>query len=264
MASEFDYDVALDAAVDAAKAASEVLMARFRPPASAPLEISYKGHADPVTDADLAADRAVAGVLKARGVPGNILSEESEERRDVSGYTWLIDPLCGTVPFSTGMPHFGVNIALAHGLQLDIGVVALPATGEMLTAVRGRGAFLNGEPLVVEEPPGDPLDVAISVGDTRPYTGRKLAIADAAGKHYSFSSAAYPLAQVILGRLHASLNASVNVHTAAAVVIARELGLKVTDEHGKDVTDLTNRDSDTLLVAWPRVHEALLAAADGS
>ena len=154
MASEFDYDVALDAAVDAAKAASEVLMARFRPPANAPLEISYKGHVDPVTDADLAADRAVAEVLKARGVPGNILSEESEERRDVSGYTWLIDPLCGTVPFSTGLPHFGVNIALAHGLQLDIGVVALPATGEMLTAVRGRGAFLNGEPLVVEEPRG--------------------------------------------------------------------------------------------------------------
>ncbi len=152
MASDFDLDEALDAAVDAAKAASGALMARFRPPASAPLEIRYKGPGDPVTDADLAADRAIAEVLKTRGVPGNILSEESEEQRDLSGYTWIIDPLCGTVPFSTGLPHFGVNVAFAHGLQLEVGVVMLPATGEVLTAVRGGGAFLNGQPLLSQEP----------------------------------------------------------------------------------------------------------------
>ena len=218
---------------------------------------------DPVTDADLAADRAVAEVLNARGVPGNFLSEESNEKRDISGYTWLIDPLCGTVPYSTGLAQFGVNVAVAHGLQLEIGVIALPATSEILTAIRGRGAFLNGEPLVVQEPAGDLVDVAISVGDTRSYRGKKLAIANAPGKHYAFSSGSWPLAQVLLGRIHASIHAGVNVHTAAGVCIAKELGLKVTDEHGKDNGDLMNRKGQTLLIAWPRTHAALLAAAEG-
>lgn len=263
MTKDFDLDEALDTAIEAAKAAGKALMARFRPPASAPLEIRYKGPGDPVTDADLAADRAIAEVLKARGVPGNILSEESEERRDTSGYTWLVDPLCGTIPYSTGLPHFGVNVALAHGLQLDVGVLMLPATGEVLAAVRGGGAFLNGQPLLSQEPPGNPRDVAISVGDPRSYRGRKLAIANAAGNRYIFKSAAYPLAQVLLGRIHASMHAKVNVHTAASVVIAKELGLKVTDEYGEDV-GLMDRASNTLLVAWPRVHEALMAAVEGT
>lgn len=262
MANELDYDAALQVAVDAAQAAGDVLLARFRPPASTPLEISYKGHADPVTDADLAADKAVAEVLKASGLPGNILSEESKEQRDQSGYTWMIDPLCGTVPYSTGLTHFGVNIALARGLQLEIGVIAIPATGEVLTATRGQGAFLNGEPLTVQEPAGDLRDIAISVGDTRSYTGKKLAIANAVGKHYAFSSGSYPLAQVILGRIHASMHVAVNVHTAAGVCIAKELGIKVTDENGKDIANLMNRQGHTLLIAWPRTHAALLAAVE--
>ena len=203
-------------------------------------------------------------MLNASGLPGNLLSEESELQRDDSRYTWLIDPLCGTVPYSTGLPHFGVNVALAYGLQLEIGVIALPATGEILTGIRGRGAFLNGEPLIVEEPAGELVDIAISVGDVRSYKGKKLAIANAPGKHYAFSSGSYPLAQVLLGRIHASMHAGVNVHTAAGVCIAKELGIQVTDEHGNDGGNLMSRESNTLLVAWPRTHAALLAAVDGS
>ena len=116
MAIKIDYDQILHLSVNGAQAAGDVFLTRFRPPTTAPLEISYKGYADPVTDADLAADKAVAEVLKASGPPGNILSEQ----HDQSGYTWMIDPLCGTVPSSTGLAHFGVNIALVRGLQLQI------------------------------------------------------------------------------------------------------------------------------------------------
>ncbi len=168
--------------------------------------------------------------------------------------TWLIDPLCGTLPFSTGLPHWGVNIALSIETELEIGVVALPTNIEVLSAVRGRGAYINGKKLEAQEPPGNPRDVAIAIeGDYPLFT-------EAAGRHYVFGSAAYPLAQVLLGRLHGAIFKEVSVHTAASVVIARELGIRVTDEVGNDVEWGSHSPSEWLVIAWPRAHAALLDA----
>ena len=93
----------LSIAIDAADAASRTLLSRFRPPMETPLELSYKGPSDIVTDADIASDKAIADVLTQSGVPGDILSEESRTERGDDQFTWLIDPLCGTLPFSTGL-----------------------------------------------------------------------------------------------------------------------------------------------------------------
>ena len=102
---KFDLEGLSRVAVEAAESASAALLARFRPPADAPLELNYKDPGDVVTDADLAADRAIAQVLESRGAPGNLLSEESSIDKGDSRLTWLIDPLCGTLPFSSGLPH---------------------------------------------------------------------------------------------------------------------------------------------------------------
>ena len=94
-------------------------------------------------------------------------------------------------------------------------------------------------------------------------SGRERKVAEVAGRRYAFASAAYPLGQVLQGRLHGAAFAEVNVHTAAAVVIARELGIKVTDEVGNEVGWAPHRPSGALVVAWPRIHEALLRAMRG-
>ena len=142
-----------------------------------------------------------------------------------------------------------------------IGVVALPASGELLSAVRGRGAYVNGKKLEAREPPGNPSDVAIAIeGYGSLLTPAERALGEAAGRRYAFASAAYPLGQVLLGRLHGAVFMEVNVHTAAAVVIARELGIRVTDEAGNEVGWPSQEPSGSLVVAWPRAHEALLAA----
>lgn len=246
-------------AIEAAERAASVLLTRFRPPAGASLELNYKGPGDIVTDADFAADRAIAEVLEARNAPGNILSEESTTNKGASRLTWLIDPLCGTRPFSTGLPHWGVNVALRVGTALEIGVVALPPSNELLSAVRGRGAFVNGKKLESQEPPGDPRNVGVSFeADGRLLTPAKQALCEVVERLYCFASAAYPMGQVLLGRLHAAVFNEFNVHTAAAVVIARELGIQVTDEAGNDVKWGSDAPSKYLVMAWPRTHEALI------
>ena len=168
--NSYDWKESLSVAIEAAEAAGRVLLARFRPPVGASLELQYKGPGDLVTDADLASDRAITDTLEARRDTGNILSEESCDYRGDSQRTWLIDPLCGTLPFSTGLAQWGVNIALSVRSQLEVGVIALPATGEILSAARGHGAFLNGKRLGSEEPRGDLPDVLLAFeGDKRRY-----------------------------------------------------------------------------------------------
>ena len=257
----FDPEELLSIAIEAAESASKTLLTRFRPPVGASLELHYKGPGDLVTDADIAADRAIADVLEARNAPGNFLSEESSNDRGNGEFTWLIDPLCGTLPFSTGLPHWGVNIALSIEMELVIGVVALPTSNELISAVRGRGAYLNGKKLEAKEPPGNPRDVAIAIeGDSRLFTEAERALAEAAGRQYNFGSAAYPLGQVLLGRLHGAVFKEVSVHTAASVVIARELGVRVTDEAGNEVEWGSHTPSGSLVVAWPLAHKTLLDA----
>jgi len=146
-------------------------------------------------------------------------------------------------------------------MELMIGVVALPTSNEVLSAVRGRGAYINGKKLETQEPPGNPRDVAIAIEyDIRLITGSIRALAEAAGRTYTFASAAYPLGQLLLGRLHGAVFKEVSVHTAASVVIARESGIRVTDETGNDVEWASNTPSELLLVAWPPTHKILLDA----
>jgi myo-inositol-1(or 4)-monophosphatase len=258
---EFDLTELSSVAIEAAESASAALLARFRPPAGAPLELNYKGPGDVVTDADLAADRAIAQVLESRGAPGNVLSEESSIDKGDTRLTWLIDPLCGTLPFSSGLPHWGVNVALRIGDELEIGVVALPTSNEILSAVRGQGAYVNGVRLNSQEPPGDPRNTAVSFdADGRRLTPAKRALSEVFERLYSFASAAYPMGQLLQGRLHGAVFNELNVHTAASVVIARELGVRVTDENGNDAVWASNTSAKYLVFAWPRTHEAMMEA----
>ena len=250
----------LSVAIDASEAASRALLCRFRPPKESPLELNYKGPSDIVTDADIASDIAITDVLTRSGVPGDILSEESRTDKGYGELTWLIDPLCGTLPFSTGLPHWGVCVALRYGIDLLIGVVALPTTGEVLSAVRGQGAFLNSRAFLAQEPPGNLRDIGVAIeGNNQRFTDSQRILQSAPGRPYSFESAAYPIAQVLLGRLHGVAGLSgMSVHTAAGVAIARELGVRVTDEAGQNVMWDPESASNGLVIAWPRTHKSLM------
>ncbi|MYF78447.1 MAG: hypothetical protein F4180_00640, partial [Chloroflexi bacterium] len=162
------YGAYLEAAIAAAGAASDVLMTRF---ASGVHNLSSweKSPGALVTDADIESDRAIAKVLKESGCGGVIISEESNVDLGGGGIEagrkieWLVDPLCGTVPFSTGMNHWGVNIAMRADGELVVGALATPTGGTLLTSEAGSGVRVNGEKLIVAEWDRDIGEVAVGL-----------------------------------------------------------------------------------------------------
>jgi myo-inositol-1(or 4)-monophosphatase len=263
---DWDIGLALRAALAAADAATTELLARFRPSGKAALDIRVKGPGALVTDADVAADGAIADALIGLDAPGDILSEESQQDRGDPGLTWLIDPLCGTTPYSTGLGQWGVNIALRSRAGLELGVLAIPTLREMLSAVRGKGVSRNGQPWNAIEPPGEMGDIAIGIEiDSGPDWAERMAgdlrWLRVNGQVYSFVSAAYPTAQVILGRMHGVVFHRITpVHLAASAVIAEELGIRVTGPAGEKLDWADDEGFDRVLFAWPRTHHALLEA----
>ncbi len=267
--TQFDRPRALEAALMAAAAASDVLRRRFRPAEGAALETWMKSPGALVTDADLASDHAIAEALEEAGAPGNILSEESRTLRGDDSLTWLIDPLCGTVPFSTGMGHWGINIALRSEGALELAVLSLPPIGEQLAAVRGRGVSRNGQPWT-GTPPGVQLsDVAVGLEIDGGLEWARLLKGGLewvpqVGQVNTFASAAYPMAQVCLGRLAAGVFYGIEpVHLAAGATVAIELGLHVTDGAGQPIDWSGDDEIPLVVVGWPDIHSQLIAAMSG-
>lgn len=130
----------LGAALEAAKASSEILRKHYQKP----LEVKIKGDGSPVTTADLKSNEAIVKTLK-KTFPGyGILSEETGEEGRTEN-RWIIDPLDGTRSFIRGLPFFGPLIALEKNGMLEMGVMTLPVFGETIHAVRGKGCFRNGK-----------------------------------------------------------------------------------------------------------------------
>ena len=138
---------ATDVASDAALRAGQIIRDRFL----TTKQVSFKdaGRANPVTDVDLAAAKAVLDLLRFEYPHFSILSEESAPVETDSPYTWVIDPLDGTRNYAAGIPHFCVVVALARGNQVIMGATYDPMLDELFTAAQGQGAFLNGSPISV-------------------------------------------------------------------------------------------------------------------
>ncbi|MBT3862352.1 MAG: inositol monophosphatase [Chloroflexi bacterium] len=265
--NELDLQQILKAADSAATAASEVLMARFRPNSAEALDRFYKSPNALVTDADLAADKAITEALIAADAPGRILSEESETKlSDDDSLTWLVDPLCGTVPFSTGMDHWGVNIALRKDGDLIAASLPLPSLGERLSAIKANGVIRNGELFTGCSPIQKLSESAIGLEVDGPEEWRTRLAGDldwiqSVSQINTFASAAYPIALVCLGRLPAAVFYGIEpMHFAAGAMIASELGVLVTDELGAPIDWSKDDELSVVVIGWPVIHEQLLAS----
>jgi myo-inositol-1(or 4)-monophosphatase len=96
---------------------------------------------DIVTERDLASEKAiVAAILGARPEDG-IIGEEGSNIESTSGYTWIIDPLDGTINYLYGSPNWAVSIAVADPSGTLAGVVYAPLVGVEYWAVRGEGGY---------------------------------------------------------------------------------------------------------------------------
>lgn len=132
-----DHAEDLDLALELADLADAVSLARFR---AVDLDVQTKPDRTPVTEADLAVERAIRDRL-AEARPGDgILGEEFGTEGD-STRQWIIDPIDGTANFLRGVPVWGTLIALAVDGVPVVGVASSPAMGRRWWAARGLGAW---------------------------------------------------------------------------------------------------------------------------
>jgi len=106
-----------------------------------------KSEDNPVTLADLEADRAIAARLGA-AFPGDaILSEETirDDGRLECPRVWIVDPMDGTKEFTKRIPEFAVSIALTEAGEPVVGVIFNPVADIAVWATRDGGAFRNSE-----------------------------------------------------------------------------------------------------------------------
>ena len=120
----------------------------------------YKGDVDLVTEADRASEAMIREKLGKAFPTHGIYGEEGTREQLESEFRWYVDPLDGTTNFAHGFPAFCVVLGLERrwpGLAADAdgemvaGVIYDPLRGEMFSAERGRGAFLNGRPIYVSK-----------------------------------------------------------------------------------------------------------------
>lgn len=136
----------LNVAVMAARRGGDILIRNLNKLEK--LNVEKKGRNDFVSDADLAAEKAVIETILKHHPEHAILAEESGQRGE-SDTVWIIDPLDGTTNFLHGFPVFCVSVAVAHKGRLEHGVVYDPLRQEMFTASRGQGAQLEGHKIRV-------------------------------------------------------------------------------------------------------------------
>ena len=108
------------------------------------LQVSRKGPADFVSQADLKAERALREELeKARPEFGFLMEESGVAKAGDGRHRWIVDPLDGTTNFLHGVPHFAVSIAAERDGELVAGVVYEPLRDDTYWAEKGIGAYMN-------------------------------------------------------------------------------------------------------------------------
>jgi histidinol-phosphatase len=131
-------DLAL--AHELADAADAITLARFR---AVDLRVQSKPDLTPVSDADLAVEDAVRGLLASRR-PGDAVLGEEHGTTGEGPRQWVVDPVDGTKSFVRGVPVWATLVALQVEGRVDAGVVSAPALGRRWWAARGSGAHAGG------------------------------------------------------------------------------------------------------------------------
>jgi myo-inositol-1(or 4)-monophosphatase len=166
------------------------------------------------------------------------LSEESEDdaRRLETEFTFVVDPIDGTVAFLKGRPHFTICAAVVRGGEPLAGVVYNPISEECFTALAGEGAQMNGAAIHTSET--NAVEHARMLGDkamfAHPAWNDPPQIAWPEMEIETRGSIAYRLALVAGGNFDATiaLSAKRDWDLAAADLIVREAGGRVTTHTG--------------------------------
>lgn len=253
----------LQCALKAARLGREVLLHYF-----GRLEnIQEKFQAGLVSEADKESERVIRDHL-ARSYPEiDFLGEESAgdlskvQSRSEKG-RWILDPLDGTTNYIHRFPVFAVSLGLEINGELQVAVIDAPmmGTGEVYTAMKGQGAFLNGRKLSVSKTTGlkDAFLATGFVSDIEDNLAEQLKVfpqivRQARGIRRA-GAAAYDLALVARGIFDGYWEKGIKPWDAAAgVLLVREAGGTVMTYRGRPYDVFNN----SIIAATPAIATAL-------
>lgn len=214
---------------------------------------------DMVTEFDKASETLIVnGILEVR--PNDaIIGEEGTDSAGTSGIDWLIDPIDGTTNFLYDLPGWAVSIAATSAHGTEVGVVYVPTTNELFTAVAGEGAFLNGQRLRCSDT--DQLELALvatgfsyQVERRRLQARRVAAMLPRVRDVRRFGAAAPDLCYVAAGRVDVYFEQWLGAwDLAAGELIAREAGCRTGSIDGGPARP------DSVLAANPVLYPAMHA-----
>jgi myo-inositol-1(or 4)-monophosphatase len=113
------------------------------------LVIESKGVQNFVSEADRLCETTISGAIIAAFPNDSIIGEEHGMLDRGKGALWVIDPIDGTTNFLRGLPLWCVSIAVVSDNEPVVGIIYNPVTGELYSARRGGGAWLNGNNIEV-------------------------------------------------------------------------------------------------------------------
>jgi myo-inositol-1(or 4)-monophosphatase len=194
----------------------------------ATLPIKSKGVQDFVSEADRACEELIVAALTRHFPADGFLGEEGGLRSE-GRLTWVVDPIDGTDNFLRGIPFWCVSIGLVADRQALLGYIYNPVAEELFSAVRGGGAFLDGEAIRVS----DTADIArarVCVGfsyrrPVAPHARVVKALLDAHCEYSRLGSGALGVAYTAAGRFDAYWEHHINAwDVAAGLAIVTEAG----------------------------------------
>ena len=246
-------------AEEAARAGGAVAARYFREGVT----MRSKDVANLVSDADIEAEYAIAGVIKKAFPSHIILGEEAHQAGDATAeHLWIIDPIDGTNNFAHQIPHFAVSVAYYHAGVAQCGVIFNPIRDEWHSAARGQGAFHDGRQVHVDD--ATRLDeVIVGVGFYYDRGAMMEATLEAIGELKRkqihgirrFGTASLDLCMVGLGRYGAYFEYQLSPWDfAAGRLFVEEAGGKVTDARGGELPI----GKSSILATNGHLHEAML------
>ena len=228
----------LNIMIKASEKASKILIRDFGELEK--LQVSKKGPKDFVTNSDIRVEKIIIEELKKARPNYSVISEESgSERNKDDTYTWIIDPIDGTVNFLHGIPHFAISIALQFEKEIISGLIFDPIKNELFYAEKNSGAFFNNQRIRVSK--------KNNINDCLFALGKMKNTSDLIYRRSG--SAALDMAYVAAGRYDGYYQDNLNLwDIAAGIILVKEAGGIIND------INLSNIKNIKVLVSTTEIH----------